>query len=590
MDVQAREHDPSSPEEILLKIEKDVTEMRWGHQRSRLFSQAAELFEKQGDCESLQKMGWEIALFNLRPLDYEVTKKSGERFAPSVEYANGNVFPDKRKFSTDQIEYYKERAYLSENPIMTSRYNDIIWELERDHVYAILAIGKYLECVPVYVTNGWQNEVADSLTRAANLSLSINDVTKIEEVKNVIIKTMQELAESKEYRYCLELTEAMLDMKKYYSMEEYDTIIKIIKDGSIHYKNDVKDGFHLQRAFLQKLVELKKTIDKHRDADQHRIEIAQSYEDEAEWKFKNYPQGAGVSASFLQNAIKSYTELGDSEKVKELKIKIKERTEMSIGEMRTLVAPVEIPHEAIESFVNSLLDKTLIDSLRKIAGDDRLNPNIERIRLQTEEQKKIAPLSFIIPRVSIRDDNPVLTSKSEEEIFENHVRQNVARFYQISSPIMGIAIKSLVENNGLTVENLISYLRASGVYVEEQLCMILVGLERYFKDDYVSSIHVLIPQLEAVLRQLLGSICEPTTTYRDGGIQERTLDYILRDPKMEEFLGENIWNYLKVFLVDKIGDNLRNDMAHGLLTIERCKRNTATTIIHLLLVLTRFTP
>jgi len=585
--VQASERIPSSPEEILSKIEEDVTEMRW-EQRSRLFVHAAELFEKKGDCESLQKMGWEIALSNLRTIDYEETKKSGERFVPMVEYTNGNVFPDKRKFSTDQIEYYKERAYLSENPIMTSRYSDIVWELERDYVYAKLAIDKYLECALIYVTNGWLNEVADSLTRAANLSLSINDITKIEEVKNAVIKTMQKLAEFNDFRYCLELTDAMLDMKKYCKVEEYEIIIRIIKDGSVHYKNDVKDGFLLQRSFLHKLVELKNAIDKHEESIQHRREIAQSYEEEAEWKLKNYPQGAGVSASILQNAIKSYAELGDSEKVKELKNKIKERTKRSIAEMRTFVAPIEIPRESIESLINSLLDKTLNNSLSKIAGDDRLIPNITRIRLQTEEQKKIAPIGFLIPRVSIRDDNPVLISKSDEEIFDHHVRQNVARFYQISSSIIGIAINTLVEKNDLNAENLVSFLLSTGIYQEEQINMIRVGLERYFEGDYVSSIHVLIPQLEAVLRQFLGRIGEPTTTYRDGIVQERTLDDILRDAKMEEFLGENIWNYLKVFLVDKIGDNLRNDMAHGLLTVERCTRNAATTIVHLLLVLTRF--
>ena len=585
--MQASERIPSSPEEILSKIEEDVTEMRW-EQRSRLFVHAAELFEKKGDCESLQKMGWEIALSNLRTIDYEETKKSGERFVPMVEYTNGNVFPDKRKFSTDQIEYYKERAYLSENPIMTSRYSDIVWELERDYVYAKLAIDKYLECALIYVTNGWLNEVADSLTRAANLSLSINDITKIEEVKNAVIKTMQKLAEFNDFRYCLELTDAMLDMKKYCKVEEYEIIIRIIKDGSVHYKNDVKDGFLLQRSFLHKLVELKNAIDKHEESIQHRREIAQSYEEEAEWKLKNYPQGAGVSASILQNAIKSYAELGDSEKVKELKNKIKERTKRSIAEMRTFVAPIEIPRESIESLINSLLDKTLNNSLSKIAGDDRLIPNITRIRLQTEEQKKIAPIGFLIPRVSIRDDNPVLISKSDEEIFDHHVRQNVARFYQISSSIIGIAINTLVEKNDLNAENLVSFLLSTGIYQEEQINMIRVGLERYFEGDYVSSIHVLIPQLEAVLRQFLGRIGEPTTTYRDGIVQERTLDDILRDAKMEEFLGENIWNYLKVFLVDKIGDNLRNDMAHGLLTVERCTRNAATTIVHLLLVLTRF--
>ena len=66
---------PMSICEILSKIEEDTTEMRWGHQRSKLFAEAAELYEKRGDHENLRKMGWEIVLFYLRPLDYDDTKK-----------------------------------------------------------------------------------------------------------------------------------------------------------------------------------------------------------------------------------------------------------------------------------------------------------------------------------------------------------------------------------------------------------------------------------------------------------------------------------------------------------------------------------
>lgn len=579
---------PMSICEILSKIEEDTTEMRWGHQRSKLFAEAAELYEKRGDHENIRKMGWEIVLFYLRPLDYDDTKKNGNRFAPMFEYTNGTISPDKKTFSKDQIEYYKMRAELSDNPIMTSRYSDIVWDLARDHVYARLAVEKYLECREIYLKNRWHNEVADSLTRAAGISLSLRDNEQIEKVRNVIIKTMRELAESKDYAFFPVLTDALLDMKKYSPAEKYETVIKIMKKGSLYYKNDVKDGYFLQRALLRKLVELKKVIKKVARA--HRMEIAQSYEEEAEWKFENYPQGASVSAGIIQDAIKSYEELGELEKVKELKIKLKKRTGMSIAEMKTIAIPITIPSDEIDSFLSPLRDLNLIDSLNNIAGDDRLIPSIEIIRAQTEELKKIAPLSFIFTRVSIRDDNPVLTSESDEEIFEHHVKQNTATRYQIGSSIIGIAIESLIEKRGFNTENFISFLGSKGVYQEEPLKMISIGIERYLEEDYVSSIHVLIPQLETTLRQILGNIGEPTTKYRAGSVQERTLEDILRDPKLEEHLGEDICNYLRVFLVDKVGDNLRPDMAHGLLTVDMCTRNKVITIIHLLLVLTRFAP
>jgi hypothetical protein len=60
---------------------------------------------------------------------------------------------------------------------------------------------------------------------------------------------------------------------------------------------------------------------------------------------------------------------------------------------------------------------------------------------------------------------------------------------------------------------------------------------------------------------------------------------VLSDERMREVLTEDIWRYLTVLYVDKRGFNLRNDLAHGLLSAKAFTRPLADCVFHSLLTL-----
>lgn len=255
--------------------------------------------------------------------------------------------------------------------------------------------------------------------------------------------------------------------------------------------------------------------------------------------------------------------------------------------MKTIVSKVSVPSKTIKNFMDKLLSLPLSDALKFLGKDKSFIPDLVLIRKVTEEQKELGPVGFIIPRISVRNGNPVLKSKDEKEIFEDHVVENVARIYKISNNIISLAFGILIKNRGLDVNSFMAFLKMSKIWKKEKLEIIRTGLERHFAGDYVSAIHVLVPQLEATLREVLERLGEATISMRQGRILEKPLDEVLRSPKMKSFLGENLWYYLKVFLVDKRGDNIRHDVAHGLIGKGRCNENMSTTILHQLLVLSQ---
>jgi len=80
-----------------------------------------------------------------------------------------------------------------------------------------------------------------------------------------------------------------------------------------------------------------------------------------------------------------------------------------------------------------------------------------------------------------------------------------------------------------------------------------------------------------------------STTFISGdAIAEKTLGTILREEKIKDLLGDDISFCANTLLVDKRGDNLRNDISHGLIAESSCNRNMADNLLHIFLLLMRF--
>ena len=177
--------------DFINEVESDIRNFRWGRQRADKFVEALKIYKESGDTLNTQKMDFEAYLFY-----------------------NGGVFPDPNSIPDEALDYYEKRAEETKNPIHKARYCDIIWEKRKKHLFARNAIDAYLECIPIYLENDWQSEMADCFQRSAELALSLNDDELIKQVKERILGTMGILVDNKKLRFCLELIDALKEMKE----------------------------------------------------------------------------------------------------------------------------------------------------------------------------------------------------------------------------------------------------------------------------------------------------------------------------------------------------------------------------------------
>jgi hypothetical protein len=210
--------------------------------------------------------------------------------------------------------------------------------------------------------------------------------------------------------------------------------------------------------------------------------------------------------------------------------------------------------------------------------------------IQTEVKNNKSIFKFIHPHVSDQWGKTVSAPKSDQDIFEFEMAQNILfrLFYQNS--IMSAVFEQLVQEKGLNSETVMEFIREGAVFKHMETSLIKCGIEHYFKGDYSAAIHLLYPQVEAAFRTLLWLFGGATTTsprkssYEDPVLIAMSFESILKDERLQR-LPDDMLAPLRTVFTDPNGLNLRNNLAHGLLPVESCTRDTAELIVQVLLLL-----
>ncbi len=126
------------------------------------------------------------------------------------------------------------------------------------------------------------------------------------------------------------------------------------------------------------------------------------------------------------------------------------------------------------------------------------------------------------------------------------------------------AVKEIIES--LNSKDIIDYIKNAKYIYKEQFGLIELAIQKYYEKDYISFIHLITPQIEAILRNILelnGELIYKYDSQKDG-FNLITLGSILSNEHIKNALDDNFIWYLKMFLGDSRALNLRNKVCHGL--------------------------
>jgi len=524
--------------------------------------------------------------------DYQNSKTGwGTYFGPMFVLPNKEKraveVPSIQDITPSIINYWEKRANKSRHPILKARYADLVWDFSEkvkgvkpSYTMAVIAIESIIEIAEKDL-HKYQINVITKLRRALSLALSLNDKELISKVKDTIIAYENKVAEDDKpglwgFSFDLLLKNKNVQL----TPEEKDRIIQDLEERLDRFSKSPNYDFWAAENAAIRLADYYNTINKKEDVKR----VILTYGEVLKTGVSIQPS-AQVAIVWLTKLYRTYLHYNLKDEANEVSIEIRKLGAKANSELKTIEASVTIPTEKIEKFINALIDGDLKTALLRITV--HYIPKKREVIKQIEDLKKEAPVQFLFTRL-IKDNSgrTIATIGPLGEDFDGHVISQISQNMYYSSLFLRDTIAALVNKFNVDAKTITDYLYESPIFGEDRKELIEKGIEEYLNRDYVVALHILIPQIEALIRNLIEKIGGSIFTQsKYGGFNYKTLDSMLWDENVKKVLGEDLTFYFRVLFVDPRGWNLRNNICHGISPPETFNATRADRVFHSLLCL-----
>jgi len=508
----------------------------------------------------------------------------GPIFVGSNEKGEMVEYPSIRKITPDTISYWEKRAKESVNPILKARYSNLALDFsekvkgEKPHyTIAQIFIDSVME-IAERDLHKYSVDIIKKLGRALSIALSINNKQRINKLADTIIAYEKKIAEDDKpglwgFSYELLVKNKKVKLSK-------DKELEIISDLENRFERLLKGNNH--RAAKRAAVLLADYYFRLGDKEKTKdilLKLGKMIQSQAE------EISPLVASDWLEELYHLYLQCGMRDEADRISNKIRELGKQAKSELKKIETSIEIPKEELEKYINWLIDGDLNMALWKIAVN--YIPKKDEVMKQIQDLSKKAPISFLFSRRIMDNEGRVISTVGPlEDDIDGHIIFQISQNMRISSFFLRETLNALMSKFKLSASEIANYLYESPIFDEGRKEFFVRGIDAFLNGDFLVSLHLLIPQLEALVRNLAEKIGIPILKPSgSGGFYYRTLDKLLKEDGIIEVLGEDMCLYLRVLLTDPCGWNLRNDVAHGISKPERFNQITADRTFHALLCL-----
>lgn len=234
--------------------------------------------------------------------------------------------------------------------------------------------------------------------------------------------------------------------------------------------------------------------------------------------------------------------------------------------------------ELVNRALSAIQGKPLREALKTFVSCLRC-PSIDSLKTEVIEAAELAPLQALIgatvangrgktvAKVSSLEDSrgDITHSGLRYRMFQAAMHKRFMYVQAVINP-MRIELNAAHSITRQDILELIYYCPWIRGHEESVARTIVAG----FHGDLMLVAHMVAPQFEALIRQAIEVAGGVTSSMDAEGVQlEKTLNQLLEMPQAEKVFGADGVFELQDLLVDTLGANLRNEVAHGLLNDER---------------------
>lgn len=458
-------------------------------------------------------------------------------------------------------------------PILKARIADILWiySTPKNKKYSEIAIENYIS-IDVF-DNFFEPDVYVFWERAVMLAKQTKNSSLIEKIKSKLLNEIDHPSTNWDF-HLLKIIEIFdnRDLDKGLNHELAEKLLEKQKEFN-HEKQ-----FHIAEKYLELAAKLFKKSGNEEDSYKSLALLSQATENHGNYR-KN--ESAMVANSFYKLALQRYREIPKAhrntlqidKKLDTIQEKITQ-TGLLITDELQLISTKEIDISDLqEHCANHVKGKqTAFESLLYFSGVSSCN--FESIWKSTEKNINNSPISSLFGATSVSLDGRKISSipplaldgkNRDEVILKNAIKNFGIHIHLVVKGCILPALNQIQEEHIFPKDFLVDLCKLSDIVPEKREILVANALYQGFEGDFRSAIHLLAPQVENMIRQLLKRNRLVTTHTKNSIEEENGLSSLVSIVGVREILGDDLWFELQAVFTDSLSANLRNEVGHGLL-------------------------
>lgn len=507
--------------------------------------------------------------------------------SPNEPFKPFAVFHDRRSVIPDDlldsdIAFFTEIVDEIDDHWLKARLSDLIWlkGTPRNTAFALKAIDAY-RCL-LLDTDTWIKGGRECWSRAISLARMLRRVAgdRLHQMEETIIAAFD--AASRDDGF---LGLWLADLLKSNGLGRTHRTNVAKKLEALARQFDGEGDLHRAREYFSAAAEWYRAIPDKAKAAEMTVAVAEGWVKEAAARTASESPSHMVAASFYENAIQTYrtiprTERAEhrvDERIAELRVYLNDSGERALGEMGLIRTPDVDITQLVENARKSVAGKSAQEALLAFVHVYH-GANVEELRNSALERIRQFPLqSFFSTTVMSRDGRviakrPAMSLGAEEtEDDEIAIRAEMVRDYGIlvSLVVQGDilpALEVLLLEHRLREVDFTALARSSPIVPKDRAVLFGKALFAGYERDFATALHLLVPQMEHLVRVHLKQAGVTTTNIDKDGIQnENGMSTLMEMPETVRVFGKDLAFELNSLFCDAFGPNLRNELAHGLL-------------------------
>ncbi|MCA9253673.1 MAG: DUF4209 domain-containing protein [Phycisphaerales bacterium] len=526
---------------------------------------------------------------------FELEEDDGENgadvvhFRPLIEIAGPDgTRPVAPGVTPEMLAYWEQRSVDASHPVLKARYAGLVWDLTQpvteDRPKIKMAHYRIDSIVKMVKRNSYSSTVGliRKLRHANTIAISTNDKPRVDSVCDAILEYDRQLDRADAPGLWGFAFDALWQNKKVklsdsQISELVDRLENRLKTAAVEEPSKA-DPWAAEGA-ATRLAMYYKSLNKQHEVQRVLLLYGSSFERMAD---KAAPF---LGSAWLQQVYEVYRRFALRDDANRLLVKIRTLGPQANEQMVRTSSTMEIPQAEVEQYIEHIIDGDEQTAFARFIN--RYTPRRDAAEQQLREIVSKSPTMFLFTKkLQDHQGRPVATIGSIDEDLDGNIVHHIAQELQFYAVFLRLTIDALIKRFELSAEHILQHIYESPIFREDKKPVLARSIEAYLANDAIAFIHIVIPQMEDALCNLVqdagGAVMKPS---RAGGYQLRSLDDLLRDELIKSVFGEDVALYFRVLLTDQRGINLRNNVCHGILPAREFCAAFADRLFHCLLIL-----